>query len=103
MGREATVTAGELFKLLERDRLTLLGATNSSVSGLRLLEQLASHPYMTLSRAVQLLGTSKPTATKAMSLLADNEILREIDTEKRPRTFVYQEYIDLLKEDTEGI
>lgn len=103
MGREATVTAEELFKLLERDRLTLLGATNSSVSGLRLLEQLASHPYMTLSRAVQVLGTSKPTATKAMSLLAENGILREIDTEKRPRTFVYQEYIDLLKEDTERI
>lgn len=103
MGREATVTAEELFKLLERDRLTLLGATNSSVSGLRLLDQLASHPYMTLSRAVQVLGTSKPTATKAMSLLAENGILREIDTEKRPRTFVYQEYIDLLKEDTERI
>lgn len=103
MGREATVTAEELFKLLERDRLTLLGATNSSVSGLRLLDQLASHPYMTLSRAVQVLGTSKPTATKAMSLLAENGILREMDTEKRPRTFVYQEYIDLLKEDTEAI
>lgn len=103
MGREATVTAEELFKLLERDRLTLLGATNSSVSGLRLLDQLASHPYMTLSRAVQVLGTSKPTATKAMSLLAENGILREMDTEKRPRTFVYQEYIDLLKEDTERI
>lgn len=103
MGREATVTAEELFKLLERDRLTLLGATNSSVSGLRLLDQLASHPYVTLSRAVQVLGTSKPTATKAMSLLAENGILREMDTEKRPRTFVYQEYIDLLKEDTERI
>jgi Fic family protein len=102
MGREATVTAEELFKLLERDRLTLLGATNSSVSGLRLLEQLASHPYMTLSRAVQLLGTSKPTATKAISLLAENGILQEMATEKRPRTFVYQEYIDLLKEDTEA-
>lgn len=103
MGREATVTAEELFKLLERDRLTLLGVTNSSVSGLRLLDQLASHPYVTLSRAVQVLGTSKPTATKAMSLLAENGILREMDTEKRPRTFVYQEYIDLLKEDTERI
>lgn len=103
MGREATVTAEELFKLLERDRLTLLGATNSSVSGLRLLDQLASHPHITLSRAVQLLGTSKPTATKAISLLAENGILQEMATEKRPRTFVYQEYIDLLKEDTEAI
>jgi len=103
MGREATDTAEGLFKLLESDRLTLLGTTNSSVSGLRLLDQLASHPYMTLSRAVQVLGTSKPTATKAISLLAENGILRELNTEKRPRTFVYQEYIDLLKEDTEGI
>lgn len=103
MAREATVTAEELFKLVERDRLMLLEAPNSSVSGLRLLDSLASHPYITLSRAVQILGTSKPTANKAMSLLTEIGILKEVDSEKRPRTLVYQEYIDLLKEDTEGI
>lgn len=102
MGREATVTAEELFKLLARDRLTLLDARNSSVSSLRLLDQLTSHPYMSLSRAVEVLGTSKPTATKAISRLVENGILREVETVKRPRTFVYQEYLDLLKEDTEG-
>jgi Fic family protein len=103
MGREATITAEELFKLFERDRLQLLAAQGSTISALRLYDQLARHPFITLPRTVQLLGISKPTATKALFLLVEQGILREVETTSRPRVYVYEEYVDLLKEDTEGI
>lgn len=69
------------------------------MTGMRLLDQLYRNPYLTLSSAVKLLNVSKPTASKAINLLASLAILQEVDIGKRPRTYVYSEYLDLLKEE----
>jgi Fic family protein len=97
---EATLKAEEIFRLFECDRRLLLAAPDSSVTGMRLLDHLYRNPYLTLSSAVKLLNVSKPTASKAISLLASLAILQEVDVRKRPRTYVYKEYLDLLKEET---
>ena len=103
VSREARILAQDLFSMVEQHRISVLDSPNSSVTGLRLLEELPKHPIITLQRAVDLLNTTKPTATKAINLLAGLGILQEMETGKRPRTFACQEYLDLLREDTEGI
>lgn len=100
ISREAASNAKVIFAILEGNRKKLLDNQHVSISSMRLLEQLPRHPVITLQSVVDLLGTTKPTATKAISLLSELGILRETETEKRPRVFEYRAYLDVLKEET---
>ena len=44
---------------------------SASVSALRLFERLPRHPIVTVASAMKLLDTSKPTATRAIEVLAE--------------------------------
>ncbi len=98
---EAADTARDLFVLIEKDRGRVLAARNASVMAARLLEQLPQHPIVTIPGAVGLLGTTKPTATKAVGVLVDLRILRETSGRRRDRTFSYVAYLDRLRDGTE--
>lgn len=97
VSREASSAARNLFAILENDRKKLLIAPDVSVSSMRLLEKLPQQPIVTLQKVVEMLQTTKPTATKAIAVLGGLGILHETETEKRPRTFEYKEYLDLLR------
>ena len=60
---------------------------------LRLFEELPRHPIVTIARATELLETTKPTATKAVSTLVDAGILSETTGRRRDRTFGYARYL----------
>ena len=47
------------------------------------------------------LKTTKPTASKAISVLLDAKILKETTGKQRDRIYAYQGYLHLLTEDTE--
>jgi Fic family protein len=74
---------------------------STSVAGIRLFELLPSHPIITAAKAVKLLNTTKPTATKAMSSLVNAGILVETTGRRRDRVYSYQAYLDLLRTGTE--
>lgn len=98
---EAVRSARDLFALIRDDRERSLAAPTSSVMALRLFERLPSNPVLTIARAMELLGTTRPTATKAVGALVAAGILTESSGRKRDRTFGYARYLDLLKVDTD--
>jgi Fic family protein len=101
IGDEAADTARDLFVLVNKDRARVLSAPNASVMAARLLDQLPRHPMVTVPRVVELLDTTKPTATKAVGVLEELGILRETTGRRRDRTFSYAAYLDRLRAGTE--
>jgi Fic family protein len=96
-GQEAIQTSQKLFRQFEEDRRKLLASKNVVVPAIRLFELLPSNPVITVNKAVELLSTTKPTASKAIELLTEVRILSQISQSKRNRSFGYKEYLDLLK------
>ncbi len=98
---EAVDTARELFALVSADRTRVLSAKPSTVMALRLFEQLPHNPILTMARARELLATTKPTATNAVTALVNAGVLVETSGRKRNRSFHYAAYLDLLAAGTE--
>ncbi len=72
-----------------------------SIFALRLFELLPRHPIVTVASAMKLVGTTKPTAGKAIELLVAAGVLVESTGKKRDRSYVYRAYLDRLKVGTE--
>jgi Fic family protein len=98
---EAGASARELFTLIATDRARMLEHPTTSLATLRLFELLPRHPIVTVASAMTLLETTKPTAGRAVELLAGASVLVETTGKKRDRSFVYQAYLDRLRMGTE--
>jgi Fic family protein len=90
-----------LFRLLLGDRQKLTKHAAATVSAIRLFDLLPEHPIVTLGTVVDLLKTTKPTATKAIAALTDAGVLSERTGRQRDRVYGYQRYLKLLSADTE--
>ena len=73
----------------------------ATIPAIRLFDQLPNHPMLTMQTAVELLGTTKPTAAKAVAALQQANILRETTGKQRDRVYAYHEYLQVLTKDTE--
>lgn len=98
---EAVSSARDLFSLVGRDRARVLAARSGSLMAVRLFELLPSHPIVTIAKAMSLLATTRPTASKAITALTNAGVLQETTGKKRDRTFAYSAYLDLLRVGTE--
>lgn len=98
---QATDTARRLLQLFasHRDRLEALG--RPAATALRLHQWMQRHPVFSIPQAARELGVSHPTMSKAVELLQNEEIVRQIDRKQRHRNFVYAEYLRILGEGTE--
>lgn len=94
---ETTSVAGE------NDRKRYLDSASATVSGARLFESLAGNPIVTVSSAVRICVTTRPTAAKAIASLCEAGILEETSGRSRDRTYAYRKYLDLLRIGTEPI
>lgn len=94
-------TSRELNKLLTSDRRKILRHKLVGVSGMRLFDLLPANPIVTVSRVVDLLQTTKPTAGKAVDFLEDCGVLSEVSGRKKDRVYRYDEYLRLLRGDME--
>lgn len=93
--------AGErLFKLVNEDRRTLMNLDSTNVTAIRLFERLPEQPMITAAKAIEMLGTTKPTMNKAIQALEQAGILEEITGKPRNRIFSYRRYLNVLAEDT---
>ncbi|HLJ10050.1 MAG TPA: Fic/DOC family N-terminal domain-containing protein [Planctomycetaceae bacterium] len=90
-----------LFATLTEDRQTLVALPGVTIPAIRLFDELPKHPILTLSLAMKLLQTTKPTALKAIEALRKADILREITGRRRDRVYAYQHYVEILTEDAE--
>lgn len=94
-------TAGKLFSLLTKDRQRILQQTGVTIPAVRLLDQLPSHPIVTLPLAMEILETTKPTAAKAIEALRKAKVLSETTGKQRDRVYAYKNYLSLLTGDAE--
>ena len=88
--------AERMFALLGSDRTKLLAREDATVAAVRLLDLLPANPVVTLPRVVELLGTTKPTAGKAIGVLQGAGVLQETSGKRRDRIYAYQAYLDAL-------
>ncbi|MCB1058393.1 MAG: Fic family protein [Acidobacteria bacterium] len=98
---DAVETASTLVTRIAADRSRLLAAKSTTVAALRLFELLPDHPVLTIPRAADLLTTSRPTASSAITLLTKAGILTETTGRKRDRIFRYEAYLERLGAGTE--
>ncbi|MCC5828567.1 MAG: Fic family protein [Phycisphaeraceae bacterium] len=98
---DGVTVAQALFARINQDREALARHDAATVSAIRLFDQLPRHPIVTLQRAVDLVGTSKPTALKAIAALVDAGVLRETTGKQRDRVYAYHHYLEVLTRDTE--
>ena len=88
--------ARDIHALVGRHRSRILSHGRSTVAALRLLERLPANPVVTVPRASELLGLTAPPARKAIALLEDLDVLREVTGRQRGRVYAYQEYLEAL-------
>lgn len=98
---EAVSSARELFALVEEDRRRVLEHAGTSVATVRLFEFLPRHPIVSVAYVMRQLGTSKPTAGRAVAMLERAGVLVEITGKKRDRSWAYRNYLDRLRVGTE--
>jgi Fic family protein len=91
--------AGRIFALLGKDRRAVLNHKATTVPAVRLFDLLPDHPMVTLSSAMRMLDTTKPTAGKAIDALCRARVLRETTGRRRDRIYAYGAYLDILGEE----
>ena len=72
-------------------------------SAIRVHEALKARPVLPLSEVCKRTALAFPTATRAMELLVEHGIAREITGKRRDRLFVYDRYLAILDEGTEPV
>jgi Fic family protein len=93
--------AQRLFASLSKDQKTVVEHPATTVMAIRLFHLLPEHPIVTVSSAIDLLKTTKPTASKAMDALCQAGILHEMTGKQRDRVYAYRSYLSILTEDTD--
>lgn len=96
--------AQRLFAVIDKDQKIVIEHPAVTVMAVRLFGLLPNHPIVTVSRVVDLLKTTKPTASKAIDALCQAGVLHETTGKQRDRVYAYRNYLNVLTEDTaEGI
>ena len=95
--------AKRIFSLIEKDRRIVTGHKATTLPAVRLFDLLPKHPMVTVSSAMKLTKTSKPTATKAVDALQKIGVLKETTGKRRDRMYAYDAYLKVLSEDTGAI
>lgn len=85
----------------DRDQIQTTGGRRAG-SLLRLHEVLKARPIISLSQVCNRANLSFPAASSAMEFLVKHGIAREITGKRRNRLFVYDRYLSILNEETEG-
>jgi Fic family protein len=100
---QAANTAREILALFNKDREAIEALGRPASSALRVHQFLQTKPLITIPRAEQALGLSRPTIATSLDYLQKANIVRETTGRKRDRRFVYIKYLTLLSEGTEPL
>lgn len=94
----AVSTAQRLVALVAENARRIHVQGRGAANVLRIHAVLRQRPVCTVRQAHALAGVSFPTASKAMQILVDLGIARELTGQRRNRVFVYGAYLDILNE-----
>lgn len=94
--------AHKLARLIERDR-AYINAAGVPRSVNTVHAEFCRRPIRTTRALAAAIGSSYPTAQRALQRLSEQCMIHPLDAEQRNRrAFVYTEYLELLNEDTEN-
>jgi len=99
----AVSTVRTLTTMFEEDRARINPGQRRAGSALRVHDALKSRPLLSVQEAVKRTGLTFPTVARALELLADLGIARELTGRRRNRVFAYPRYLAALEEGTEPI
>ena len=91
--------AQALHALTGRHRRRIMAQDRASVAAVHLLDHLPSNPVVTVANACRLLGLTAPPTRKAIALLEQVGVLREITGRRRDRVYAYHDYLQVLMRD----
>lgn len=99
----AVETAKRLLALFQKDEQKIQQSQRSASTTLRVFRVLCERPLATLNQVCERTGLSFPAAAKAMHILENLGIVREVTGQRRNRVFAYQDYLNILSEGTEAL
>lgn len=94
---EAQKSIIQIASLIATHRKRLLANTSTSLQTMRLFELLPVMPRLTAERAQSELAVTFPTASAAIKVLEATGILVETTGKSRGKSYVYKDYVDLLR------
>ncbi len=97
----AVDVAQQIGQMFQENHNRLQTTGRRAGSAIRVHEALKARPILPLSEVCKKTTLAFPTATRAMELLVEQGIAREITGKRRDRLFVYDEYLSILDEGTE--
>ena len=99
----AVSTAQRLVTLFQEDREGIQKRGRAAGSALRVHNLMRERPLLTLQEISAKTTLSFPAVSKAMGVLTDLGIAREVTGKKRGRIFAYDRYLATLNEGTEPL
>lgn len=99
VSNEATETARKIVAMREEHRSIIIDEfSRSAANALKALEQLYSHPIVSVNEVEQTLGITYQVANSLVERLVEQGLLVEITGQRRNRKYGYQQYIRLFTE-----
>jgi cell filamentation protein, protein adenylyltransferase len=99
----AVATARQLVEIAERDREKIERLGRRAGSGASVHRSLQSMPVCTITRLATRTKLTLPTVVKALDVLTELGIVREITGKKRRRIYQYDGYMNILNQGTEPL
>lgn len=98
---DAINTINDMIQLHQRDLSKIQQAGKTMKNVTKLFQYLEMHPIMDIKNASKELEISFNTVSSAVSTLMSLGILEQTEGIQRNRVFAYQEYLNILRRDTE--
>jgi Fic family protein len=100
---QAVEAARSILQLLNKDRAKIEQLAKSKASALTVHAYLQRHPISKPAKISEACGISLPTALRALSVLEELGIVKEMTGKERYKVFSYQAYLDILSAGTEPL
>ncbi|MEJ0062369.1 MAG: Fic family protein [Alphaproteobacteria bacterium] len=97
---QAAETAQAIIALFGKDKERIIEADKSAASVLAVHAYLQRHPVATTAKIRTACNVSLPTALRALGVLEELGIVREMTGKERHKVFSYQAYLDILNQGT---
>lgn len=100
---QAHQSARTISDIFTQDALKIATLKRAAPMAQKVHDIMRQRPIMTVAAIAEQVGTSFPTANKALSNLVKLGILAEVTGNERGRIYAYTKYLDVLDEGTEPI
>ena len=95
-----SIAAIDIYKLHEEDRIKIQTAKSNSMT-MVVFDILCKHQIVTVKDLQKLAGIDTYiTASRCISTLKELGILKEMNSNKRNKKYIYESYLNILRRDT---